>query len=122
VAIRWRRGRAQSARHVIANLLPADLQTLLGEKHGRVPRLDRLAADVGTGWSAVMLYLVARAPEGASAEAHHLEIVQDPVVPGVWMVGDTVFPGQSTLATAIGGARTAAAVATALGLRDTHRS
>jgi hypothetical protein len=32
------------------------------------------------------------------------------------MVGDTVFPGQSTLATAIGGARTAAAVAAALGL------
>ena len=222
------------ARHVIANLLPADLQSLLGETHGRVPRLDRLAADVATGWSAVMLYLVARAPEDASPHPHHLEIVQDPalpltlgnhlfvsisgaadegrappghrtltvsthvaleahrslskdaqaayfagiqarmreglsrfapewtsglvhsmtasprtfqrftgrsagavggiprrtgigqyftafprpICPGVWMVGDTVFPGQSTLATAIGGTRTAAAVASALGLRE----
>ena len=30
--------------------------------------------------------------------------------PGLWLVGDSVFPGQSALATAIGGARTAAAV------------
>jgi len=30
-----------------------------------------------------------------------------PVAPGLWMVGDTVFPGQSTLATAVGGVRTA---------------
>lgn len=34
-----------------------------------------------------------------------------PVMPGVWLVGDTMFPGQSTLATAIGGARTARAIA-----------
>jgi phytoene dehydrogenase-like protein len=222
------------ARHVIANLLPADLRALLGDAPGGIPRLDRLTADVATGWSAVMLYLVARAPEGASPDPHHLEIVQDPgqpmtlgnhlfvsiggaadegrappghrtltvsthvalaahralsseaqadyfagiqakmraglarfapewtsgivhamtasprtfqrftgraggavggiprrtglgqyltafprpILPGVWMVGDTVFPGQSTLATAIGGARTAAAVAAALGLRE----
>lgn len=220
------------ARHVIANLLPPDLQSLLGEAQSRIPRLDRLGADVGKGWSAVMLYLVARAPEGASPDPHHLEIVQDPgksmtlgnhlfvsisgaadegrappghrtltvsthvpleahralskdaqaayfagiqdkmraglsrfapewmenvihsmtasprtfqrftgrsggavggiprriglgqyltafpraILPGLWMVGDTVFPGQSTLATAIGGARTAAAVGSGLGL------
>ena len=29
------------------------------------------------------------------------------VAPGLWMVGDTLFPGQSTLATATGGVRTA---------------
>jgi phytoene dehydrogenase-like protein len=222
------------ARQVIANLLPRDLQALLGEDRGRVPRLEHLATQVDTGWSAVMLYLVARAPEGASPDPHHIEIVQDPgelltlgnhlfvsisgaadegrappghrtltvsthvpleahralskealaayfagiqarmregltrfapewmenvthsmtasprtfqrftgrsggavggiprrtglgqyltafprpILPGLWMVGDTVFPGQSTLATAIGGARTAAAVAAALGLRE----
>ena len=32
-----------------------------------------------------------------------------PVRSGLWMVGDSVFPGQSTLATAVGGARTARA-------------
>ena len=222
------------ARQVIANLLPADLSALLGEDQGRIARLDRLDEDVSKGWGATMLYLVARAPDGASPDPHHLEIVQDPALPlvegnhlfvsisgvadegrappghrtltvsthvaleahralsrdaqgdyfatiqarmraglarfapewsqgvvhamtasprtfqrftgrsrgavggiprraglgqyfsafpapikpGVWMVGDTVFPGQSTLATAIGGARTAAAVAAALGLDE----
>jgi len=33
-----------------------------------------------------------------------------PVAPGLWLVGDSVFPGQSVLATAIGGARTARAI------------
>lgn len=32
------------------------------------------------------------------------------VAPGVWMVGDSVFPGQSTAATALGGLRVAAAI------------
>jgi hypothetical protein len=31
------------------------------------------------------------------------------VLPGLWMVGDSVFPGQSTLATAIGGKKVAEA-------------
>ncbi len=33
-----------------------------------------------------------------------------PVRPGLWMVGDSVFPGQSTLATALGGAKVATLV------------
>lgn len=222
------------ARHVVANLLPADLRALLGEATGKIARLDHLASEVDKGWGAAMLYLVARAPDGASPDPHHLEIVHDPrspfidgnhlfvsisgaadegrappghrtltvsthvplaalralpqdargahlgavqarmregiarfapewndgvlhamtasprtfqrftgrsdgavggvprraglghylsafpkpLRPGLWMVGDTVFPGQSTLATAIGGARTAAAVAAALGLTE----
>ncbi|MDF3065015.1 MAG: hypothetical protein K0R38_616 [Polyangiaceae bacterium] len=36
---------------------------------------------------------------------------------GLWMVGDSVFPGQSALATAVGGARTAASVLRRLGAR-----
>jgi phytoene dehydrogenase-like protein len=47
---------------------------------------------------------------------HYLSAWPRPVIPGLWMVGDSVFPGQSTLATAIGGVRTAAQVARALGL------
>ncbi|WP_437835245.1 phytoene desaturase family protein [Sorangium sp. So ce1153] len=220
------------ARQVIANLLPQDLGALLGAAPGALPRLERLARDVEGGWGAAMLYLVARAPEGASPAAHHLELVQDPRAPftegnhlfvsvsgaadegrappghrtltvsthvplarhralspgqqgdyiggvqarmreglaalapewsanvvhaltasprtfarftgraggavggvprraglghylsvwprpvqdGLWMVGDSVFPGQSTLATAIGGVRTAESVARRLGL------
>lgn len=223
---------ALEARHVIANLLPQDLRALLGGAPGDVPRIDALAAEVAGGWGAAMLYLVAKAPEGAPREAHHVEIVQDPsapyvegnhlfvsisgehdegrappghrtltvsthvplealrrlpegergayvgeiqakmrrgleaflpswsvgvvhaltasprtfqrftgraegavggvprraglghyraiwpepVRPGLWMVGDSVFPGQSTLATALGGARVAESVARALGL------
>ena len=30
-----------------------------------------------------------------------------PMLPGLYMVGDSVFPGQSTLAVALGGVRTA---------------
>jgi len=37
------------------------------------------------------------------------------VLDGIWMVGDSVFPGQSALATAIGGVRTAVAVGRSLG-------
>lgn len=32
------------------------------------------------------------------------------VAPGIWMVGDSIFPGQSTAATALGGLRVAAAI------------
>ncbi|MEC8382484.1 MAG: NAD(P)/FAD-dependent oxidoreductase [Myxococcota bacterium] len=37
-------------------------------------------------------------------------IFPKPILPNLWMVGDSVFPGQSTLATAVGGCRTANAV------------
>jgi phytoene dehydrogenase-like protein len=37
------------------------------------------------------------------------------VLDGIWLVGDSVFPGQSALATAIGGVRTASAVRHSLG-------
>jgi phytoene dehydrogenase-like protein len=40
----------------------------------------------------------------------------------LWLVGDSVFPGQSTLATAIGGLRTAEAVLRSTGLRRERRS
>ena len=39
-----------------------------------------------------------------------------PIAPNLWLVGDSVFPGQSTLATALGGLRVAEALAGALGL------
>ena len=36
---------------------------------------------------------------------------------GMWLVGDSIFPGQSVLATALGGRRVAAAVATSASLK-----
>ncbi len=41
---------------------------------------------------------------------HYRTLSPRPVQRGLWLVGDSVFPGQSTLATALGGVRTAAAV------------
>lgn len=69
------------ARNVLANLLPQDLCTLLGKEPGALPAMDRLATEVSEGWGAAMLYLVARAPEGASPHPHHIEIVSDPGAP-----------------------------------------
>ncbi|ATB30231.1 phytoene desaturase family protein [Melittangium boletus] len=42
---------------------------------------------------------------------HYVSMSPRPVLEGLWLVGDSVFPGQSTLATALGGVRTAARVA-----------
>jgi len=43
--------------------------------------------------------------------SHYLELGPRPVMEGLWLVGDSVFPGQSTLATALGGVRTAVRIA-----------
>ncbi len=49
--------------------------------------------------------------------AHYRDLIPPPVLPGLHLVGDTVFPGQSTLATAIGGVKLAERLAVELGLR-----
>jgi phytoene dehydrogenase-like protein len=71
-------------RHVVTNLLPQGLTRLLGLPPERQPAyLRELGGRVAEGWGAVMLYLVVRAPEGASPHAHHLELVQDEQAPFV---------------------------------------
>lgn len=62
------------ARHVVANLLPADLSALLGGHRG----LDARHRPVADGWGAVMLYRVVRARPG---EAFHLDLTRDPTRP-----------------------------------------
>lgn len=47
---------------------------------------------------------------------NYRRLYPSPVGPGLWLVGDSVFPGQSTLACALGGVKTAARVARSLGL------
>ncbi len=56
---------------------------------------------------------------GLSSYAH---IGPRQVLDGVWLVGDSVFPGQSALATAIGGTRAAADIARHLGSRRPRAS
>jgi phytoene dehydrogenase-like protein len=68
-------------RAIVANLLPQDVRTMLRANIGDLPRLDTLAKQVETGWGAVMLYMVARAPDGALEKPVHLELVGDGAVP-----------------------------------------
>lgn len=67
------------ARAVVANLLPQALRAMLPGP--TPPRLDRLAAEVETGWGAAMLYLLVRPPAGAPDHAIHLELIDDPSAP-----------------------------------------
>ncbi len=39
--------------------------------------------------------------------SHYAQILPGPVAPGLWLVGDSLFPGQSTLAAALGGVKLA---------------
>jgi phytoene dehydrogenase-like protein len=82
------------ARHVVANVLPQGLARLLGLPLGQAPsHLRELAGRLEEGWGAVMLYLVVRAPQGASPSAHHLELVQDEQAP--FIEGNHLFASLS---------------------------
>ncbi len=84
-----RRGRLRS-RAVVANILPRAVRDLVPhEQLARTAALDALAQRVEAGWGACMLYLVARAPEGAGEDARHLQLVDDPRAPLV--EGNHVF-------------------------------
>lgn len=52
--------------------------------------------------------------------AHYRDLIPPPALPDLYLVGDTVFPGQSTLATAIGGVKVAERIGSALGLRPSQ--
>lgn len=67
-----------AARRVVANLLPADLGRLLDR---RPTSLERSDTAVRTGWGAVMLYAIAREPEGATPDPVHLQLVGDARAP-----------------------------------------
>ncbi|MEL7368153.1 MAG: FAD-dependent oxidoreductase [Myxococcota bacterium] len=51
---------------------------------------------------------------------HYRDIIPPAALPNLHLVGDTIFPGQSTLATAIGGVKLAERLAPALGLRPSQ--
>lgn len=84
--IETRRG-PRRARAVVANLLPSALEATLGHPLGGRER--SLGTKVDDAWGAVMLYAVARAPQGCDDRAHHLELVRDPSRP--FVDGNHVF-------------------------------
>ncbi len=53
---------------------------------------------------------------------HYLSLVPRPHAPDLYLVGDSVFPGQSTLATAIGGTRVATSVMRRMQIPDRRSS
>jgi phytoene dehydrogenase-like protein len=63
------------APHVVMNLLPQNVGTLLGDAADK--QLAPLTSAVEDGWGAAMLYLVVRPPEGQADRPHHLELVAD---------------------------------------------
>ncbi len=68
-----RRG-ARDVDRIAANLLPQDLQRLLGQPQ---QALQPWAERVRTGWGACMLYRVVTPPPDAGAEPRHLQLIQD---------------------------------------------
>lgn len=90
--LQTRRGEVQ-AKRVVLNLLPQQARTLLGFEPGTLPKLDKLAARVESGWGAVMLYRVVTPELGADDTAHHLELITDPSAP--FEAGNHVFVSMS---------------------------
>jgi phytoene dehydrogenase-like protein len=94
------------ARAVVANVLPGDLQRLLGPAPA-LPALAALESRVQSGWGAAMLYRVVRPPPGAGPGAHHLQLIADASLP--LQDGNHVFAslsGEADLGRAPPGLRT----------------
>ncbi len=87
-------------------------------------RMEQTLREVGPAWLAAPVHQMTgsprtferftRRPEGAvggvprrAGLAQYRGLLDGPVAPGLWLVGDSVFPGQSALATAVGGVRAA---------------
>ena len=79
-AVRARKGDVR-ARHVVANLLPQNVEEMLGGAAVKARELERLGEAVEDGWGACMLYLVVRPPAGGAGAPHHLELVLDEDAP-----------------------------------------
>jgi phytoene dehydrogenase-like protein len=79
----------------------------------QLPALDAAVTGVMTASPRTFARFTGR-PEGAvggvprrAGLRAYRDLVPPPVAPGLFLVGDSVFPGQSTLATALGGVKTA---------------
>lgn len=77
------------ARTVFANVLPEALQALCDPSVALRPALDRLGAQVASGWGATMLYLLVERDAPLHDFAHHLELVDDRTLP--FIEGNHIF-------------------------------
>jgi phytoene dehydrogenase-like protein len=119
--------------HVPADVVAADAATQAREIAAIQARMrETIAARAPEWWARVRRELTASPrtfarftgrPRGwvggvprRAGLGHYLDAWPRPLAPGLYLVGDSVFPGQSTLATATGGVRVAAALARELGL------
>lgn len=77
-----RRGEVR-ARAVVANLLPAALESMVGPEGGGSAGAigSKAPTPFDDAWGAAMLYAVARAPEGTREDAHHLQLIGDAGLP-----------------------------------------
>ena len=78
--VRTRRGEIKT-RSVVANLLPAALRKMVGERLDPHRWLRRAQERVETGWGACMLYRVLRPPRPLAGHPHHFELIADPRAP-----------------------------------------
>jgi phytoene dehydrogenase-like protein len=93
-----RRG-ALRARHVIANLHPGVLPKLVGETYQETARVAKLRQGLDKGYSAAMLYLIAKVPEqDCDDAAHHIELVANANAPMI--NGNHIFISISSAAEA----------------------
>lgn len=76
------------ADRVLANLLPQAVASMVPEA-AESPGLRRMARRVQHSWGAAMLYLLVEPPPGASPEARHFELVEQPALP--FQQGNHVF-------------------------------
>jgi phytoene dehydrogenase-like protein len=110
VSLRTLRELPESARgaHIAA------VQRVMRETlRAQLPSLDAAVTGVMTASPRTFARFTGR-PEGAvggvprrAGWGAYRDLVPPPVAPGLYLVGDSVFPGQSTLATALGGVKTA---------------
>lgn len=112
------RGRPSAEQgRVVAGVQAAMGATIAGlapEVHGRIQRVFPASPRTWSRFTRRPEGLVGGVPRRAGLEAYS-GLGVSAAGPGLFLVGDSVFPGQSTLATALGGARTAAVVSRAAG-------
>jgi phytoene dehydrogenase-like protein len=84
----------------------AGLRTLAPELDARIRRVLPASPRTFQRYTGRTHGLVGGLPRRVGLRQYQ-DLSNPPVAPGLWMVGDTVFPGQSTFATAAGGVRAA---------------
>jgi len=90
----------------VQNRMRAGLRALAPELEARIRRMLPASPRTFERYTGRTHGLVGGLPRRVGLR-QYMDLSNPPIAPGLWMVGDTVFPGQSTYATACGGVRAA---------------